>query len=222
MKQSGLFLFFTLFGIVSCSHFRGAIFTWAPGSDGTYIIVTFRISWRIGRAFCNDTMIADGTLISGEGTMTCFSGCTGNVGSLKFYCTDYKAEEWSFGRNSVIYVPPSSVKQFSFGFSGGNWIALLQGGGSWSLRATVDLSMRSDNGKINTSPTVEMPPVVNWQTGCSYNLTLPVADVDGDVVKCRWAKETEECGGVCQTFPGSKLDQVCFSRTILLTYTRWF
>lgn len=41
-----------------------------------------------------------------------------------------------------------------------------------------------------------------------YNLT--VQDDDGDIVKCRWSTNigNDECGGVCQTFPGSVLDEV--------------
>ena len=50
----------------------------------------------------------------------------------------------------------------------------------------------------------------------SNSLSIPrlsmcsaVNDVDGDIVRCRWAESTqEECGGVCQAFP-AELDQVC-------------
>ena len=35
-----------------------------------------------------------------------------------------------------------------------------------------------------------------------------VSDVDGDVVRCRWAESAQgECGGVCRLFPAT-LDQV--------------
>ena len=37
---------------------------------------------------------------------------------------------------------------------------------------------------------------------------LSVSDVDGDVVRCRWAESSDsECSGVCQTFPAT-LDEV--------------
>ena len=41
-------------------------------------------------------------------------------------------------------------------------------------------------------------------------IDIVVADDDGDVVRCRWAKSApfDECGGVCQTFIGSVLDEV--------------
>ena len=36
-----------------------------------------------------------------------------------------------------------------------------------------------------------------------------VFDVDGDIVRCRWAESDHgECGGVCQVFPAT-LDEVC-------------
>ncbi|XP_053395508.1 uncharacterized protein LOC123523804 [Mercenaria mercenaria] len=205
MKLSGLLLMCALNWIVYCSHFRGATFSWAPGKNGTYITITFRISWKIGSAACNDTTIADGNVI-GLGSMTCISGCSGSVGSLRFHCIDYSSGEYSSGINSVNYTPPSSVKQFIFGFSGGDWIDLRQGGGDWSFRTSVDLSVRSDPGKINSSPIVYMPPVLKLQTRCSYTLPLPVADVDGDVVKCRWAIGNE-CADVCQTFSGSVVNK---------------
>ena len=40
--------------------------------------------------------------------------------------------------------------------------------------------------------------------------TLLLADdVDGDEVRCRWARYfSEECSGVCSAFPGAILDEV--------------
>ena len=39
---------------------------------------------------------------------------------------------------------------------------------------------------------------------------IVVADDDGDVVRCHWAKSVpyDECSGVCQMFIGSVLDEV--------------
>ncbi|XP_053395370.1 mucin-like protein [Mercenaria mercenaria] len=82
----------------------------------------------------------------------------------------------------------------------------MSGGDNWALQATVDLVVRSDIGRINSSPTVDMPSILYWQTGCSYIYALPVYDVDGDVIKCRWASGSDECADVCQSFPGSSLD----------------
>ena len=44
---------------------------------------------------------------------------------------------------------------------------------------------------------------------CTLSHAL-VDDVDGDEVRCRWARSSNrECAGVCNAFPGAILDQVC-------------
>lgn len=35
-----------------------------------------------------------------------------------------------------------------------------------------------------------------------------VTDEDGDNIRCRWAKNSEECAGVCFGFVGATLDEV--------------
>ena len=43
---------------------------------------------------------------------------------------------------------------------------------------------------------------------CVSWLYLTVSDIDGDIVRCRWAESAQnECYGVCQAFPAT-LDQV--------------
>lgn len=59
-----------------------------------------------------------------------------------------------------------------FSFASSAWITLLSNGGSWSLKATVDLKPRQDTGRINTSPTVDIPPLVRLLSGCNYKLDL--------------------------------------------------
>ncbi|XP_052796583.1 sushi, von Willebrand factor type A, EGF and pentraxin domain-containing protein 1-like isoform X2 [Mya arenaria] len=202
-----LIIILAICSVVTGSHFRGAIIMWEPDSDS--ILIHFRISWR--RSFsssynCTDVTIASGTLI-GDSSMTCFSGCSDVVGSLEFYCTDFDTtEDWTTGINTVRFTP--SVSAFSFGFSSCCWINGLEaGGGSWSFKASVDLTLRSDTGLINRSPTVEMAPIVVLLQGCSYDLYLPVGDVDGDIVRCRWANAADECSGVCNVFANAVLDE---------------
>ncbi|XP_053395504.1 uncharacterized protein LOC123523715 isoform X3 [Mercenaria mercenaria] len=213
MNSLGLFIFFIGLTTVKCSHFGGGIFTWAPTDDGTQITVNFRISWAFYHANCDAQTVVNRSPLTSV-SMSCITGCSGTIGSLAFYCTDFKTGAWSSGMNSFTYNP--SVNQFTFGFQSSAWFSLQEGGSSWSLIATVDFEERSDTGKINSSPTVDMPPVLYWQHGCSYTFTLPVSDIDGDTVKCRWASSTKgECGGVCETFSGSVLDE----STCVITYT---
>ena len=65
------------------------------------IIVTHRIAWRIGTAFCDASTIASGNLIGEGGNFACTTGCSGSLGTTQFRCTDFNVdEEWSTGENS--------------------------------------------------------------------------------------------------------------------------
>lgn len=86
------------------------------------ITIRFRISWRrsSGGNWCDDDTISNHTL-TGSGHIECFSGCTGNVGSLAFLCTDYSTtDDWSSGRNDIIYTVSST--KFSFRYLQNNCI----------------------------------------------------------------------------------------------------
>ena len=58
-------------------------------------------------------------------------------------------------------------------FIGSAWIALVRGGGSWEIRVKGNLSPRSDNGRINSSPTTVVSPVYRLQHGATYTITIP-------------------------------------------------
>ncbi|KAH3836216.1 hypothetical protein DPMN_109587 [Dreissena polymorpha] len=193
---------------------------WEPDDTGPVIKVHFRISWRRSYSshyYCDDTIISNRTLI-GTDSMTCFSGCTGNVGSLQFLCTDYNTgnDDWTTGRNTITYTPGSTA--FTFGYTSCCWISTLVYGrdSDWRFQATVDMSVRNDTGIINRSPTVEMAPIAVLLSGCTYTIQLPVGDVDGDIVRCRWASGVlNECAGVCNAAPGATINQAQCS----ITYT---
>ena len=67
--------------------------------------------------------------------------------------------------------------------------------------------------------TLILTPIINgaFVMCCIYTFTnnvcvlwlyLTVSDIDGDIVRCRWAESAQnECYGVCQAFPAT-LDQV--------------
>ena len=47
--------------------------------------------------------------------------------------------------------------------------------------------------------------------------TFAVIDADGDDVRCRWAdKYDDECGGICETFPGAVLNAVGLGTFLVL------
>ncbi|XP_052774126.1 uncharacterized protein LOC128212825 isoform X1 [Mya arenaria] len=222
-------LLFTAVSEVEPSHFRGAIITWKPGENENEVIIDFRISWRMSdnRAFkCDDDVIANGTIIGG-GDIVCDGNCYGIIGQLFYRCTDYSiSEDWSSGRGRITETinPLDIFKPIRFVFTGNAWISTLNnGGGDWNLRVTAFLIARNDTNTINSSPTAEIAPIVRLQSGCNHTITVPVGDIDGDIVRCRWADTPEECGGVCNGLPNAELDNVTCSITYSTIYeTGWY
>ena len=70
------------------------------------IEISHRIAWRRSSGQgggCSQSTIDSGVLI-GSGTLYCRSGCSGSVGSMSYYCTDFStSEDWSAGERSYIY-----------------------------------------------------------------------------------------------------------------------
>ena len=66
-------------------------------------MVTHRIAWRrdsTAGGDCDANTTATGTLL-GEGTLVCRSGCSGNIGTLQYQCTDFSVtDNWSAGQGS--------------------------------------------------------------------------------------------------------------------------
>lgn len=63
------------------------------------------------------------------------------------------------------------IKVCVFRFSSSVWITLVHPGsqGSWSLRMTLDLSVRSDTGKINQSPVSSVASTIKLSQICSLS-----------------------------------------------------
>ena len=67
------------------------------------IVVTHRIAWRRGwpGTFCDASTVSAGTLIGPSGSFACDVGCSGNLGSVQFQCTDFSVDEdWSDGQGT--------------------------------------------------------------------------------------------------------------------------
>lgn len=64
--------------------------------------------------------------------------------------------------------------------------------GTLSVNAVINATyMRPETNMTNGSPVVTYPSVIIVQAGCQQVLQLPVYDPDGDLVRCRWAKQSE-------------------------------
>ena len=79
--------------------------------------ISHRIAWRrsSSSAFgCDSSTISSMLLIGGgSGVLTCRVGCSGNVGTMQYYCTDFSdSEDWSTGERSYTYTFASGVTYF--------------------------------------------------------------------------------------------------------------
>ena len=94
-------------------------------------------------------------------------------------------------------------------YASSDWVHLVVGGGGWEVRVKGNLTRRTDNGRVNTSPVTTFTPIVHLKHGFSHRIAIPHQDADQDIVRCRWAEEAQsECSGICRTFPGATLDGV--------------
>ena len=53
------------------------------------------------------------------------------------------------------------------------WISLVIGGTDWEFRVRGNLTYREDTGLVNSSPVVNIPPLVRIQQGCSHTIKIP-------------------------------------------------
>ena len=58
-------------------------------------------------------------------------------------------------------------------YSGGAWIYLVEGGGSWEVRVKGNLTARPDTGVVNSSPISSMSPIVRLLHGCNHSIVIP-------------------------------------------------
>lgn len=65
------------------------------------------MSWRRSsgsRHYCTDEDIAEGNMLTGEGSLQC--SCSGLNQQLSYVCTDFsEAEDWTSGVSSALYQP---------------------------------------------------------------------------------------------------------------------
>ena len=99
----------------------------------------------------------------------------------------------------VVYV--------NYSFSSCCWISLSRGGSNWLVSTNVNLTRRSDNGRINSSPISRSAAFVRFHEGCPQSIRIPTEDPDGDVVRCRHATYSESYK-YDYSFPYGVLDEV--------------
>ncbi|KAK2559237.1 Integrin beta-like protein A [Acropora cervicornis] len=206
------------------THFRHAIITWAPANSySNTLILRFRMAFR--RSFsssynCDQSIINSGALRGSGGSWIarCSSGSCGSrtIANTGFQCTDFSVDEdWTMGENNFTYTFPSVSKEWVVSYQGCCWISSLvkYPDGNWLVSTTVNLTRRSDTGRINSSPVSKSPAIIRFKEGCPQSFRIPVEDPDDDVVKCRWATYSESSRQT-DSFPHGVIDE----RACLLQY----
>ncbi len=222
--------------MIDGTHFLGGTITWCPlnaSATGTPVAIVIKQTyiWTYSVIPCTNTMITNNQLVPNYGplatiTLNCIANCgSGSVGYVSPnvipYCVDFSAPLGiTVGqRSDIVYLQAGD--DFSVAYQSNAWRPLATASGAvWSVSSTINVEPRSDNGLYNNAPvTTVMSPifiVVNQPT----MIDVPLADADGDILRCRWATTSngiDECGGVCPPAslpPATVIDPNC---TIIIT-----
>ncbi|XP_035984927.1 uncharacterized protein LOC110367659 [Fundulus heteroclitus] len=179
------------------SHYRGAIVTYYPKeifSDGSVSVV---LRYKYNFLTCQDGSFA----------------CTGNCGteSVILSNTNFEQVTDSWCQSEKITsrsLPNNSPFQLAFDSSG--WFSNKNGIVGWRAVANVELRIRSDTNKPNSSPQTTMFPALRVPSNCPRNINLLAFDPDGDEVKCKYANlSLTECASPCTPPPVLSLSSTC-------------
>ena len=215
-----LLLLLALTLTVDASHFLGGTITWRPlnaSAKGTpvAIVITQTYSWTYSLGMCTSAMIAAHQLVPLSGIyntssqqLICIANCTtGAVGytpiPVSSFCTDFSAPVGTtVGQRSDTLLLQSG-DDFSAAYQYHYWRNLTSGSNLyWSLSTHIDLKPRSDNGLYNNAPVATVMSPIYIVVGKPTVIQIPVADADGDTLRCRWATSSngvDECAGICPT-----------------------
>ena len=74
-------------------------------TNSLQVEITHRIAWRKTHTQCTQASIDAATLLDrGSGRLVCRSGCSGNIGDLSYFCTDFsETDNWSAGERTYSY-----------------------------------------------------------------------------------------------------------------------
>ena len=219
MKSSLLLIWWTmsLLCTIEASHFRGGYISWktttADQTNASKVNITIQQTywWIYGRFNC-------AALIGDPGFLNCLAlSCSdyrNNSISIRAPCIDFDIGLDVSVAQSNTAVAVATGSRLVIGYQGSAWLSLVVNPSSnYGLVTLIDLSVRTDNGRINSSPTSTMIALVTVIPNVQQTLRIPMQDIDSDVVKCRWASNNtslgsriiDECRGACRNVPGAVL-----------------
>ncbi|XP_063800729.1 uncharacterized protein LOC134968978 [Pseudophryne corroboree] len=80
------------------------------------------------------------------------------------------------------------------------WVSNLYSVSGWQLTSSVDLGIRSDTKKPNSSPVTTTIPIIRIPQNCATTVSLLAHDSDGDSVRCRYGYRYGECSSCYSLF----------------------
>jgi hypothetical protein len=209
--------FYTLFIIVvHGTHFLGGTITWRPlnaSATGTPVAIVITQTYLFNYAVmqCTNAMILNNSFVPNyasiaSGILQCVTNCgSGAVGytniSVYPHCTDFSIPGITIvgQRSDTVYL--QSNDNFSASFIDQAWRPLATvASGSWALSTLINVVPRSDTGLYNNAPVATMMSPIFVPYNIPFTIQVPVADADGDPLRCRWATNTngvDECNSVC-------------------------
>ena len=212
-----IFCFLSAISTVRTSHFRGGYLSWETvlpnATNATMVTINLQqtYSWTYTRYNCS-------SLVGDLDSLICISSnCSNYVSSMtttQASCISYDVGLDISTGQSITPLTLLAGSQLILSYRSNAWLSLVQSTSlRYSLITFIDLRVRSDNGRINSSPTSTMIALVTVLTSSQQILRIPVADIDSDIIKCRWANDSsviantvvDECDGICYNIPGAQL-----------------
>lgn len=223
MNQITLILVFQITRVFS-THFRGGSISIRPIEANDHnVTVEFStyFAWRRdydSSTFCDDLMIGNKSRFAPNLNIFCDKGCFQQneiIGNTSIVCTSYsETDNWSLGQNTFNYTLPKN-SSVELSFKGNFWIELVSLGtdrhnAHWEIRAKYNTTIRNDTNRLNTSPITLIPPIIRVQIGKKHTIKIPTADLDDDLVKCRWSDSAnKECASICHSIKNANLSSNC-------------
>ena len=138
--------------------------------------------------------------------LECIYNCaTGAIGypniSVIPRCTDFSvaAGITTGQRLDTVYLDIND--DFAAAFRDSSWRPLAtDANAGWAISTRIIVKPRIDTGYFNSAPVATVMSPINIPYNKSISITIPVADADGDTLRCRWANKSNginECRDVC-------------------------
>ncbi|CAF1666218.1 unnamed protein product, partial [Adineta ricciae] len=209
-------LYSALISVADGNHFLGGTISWRPlntSATGSPVAITIiqTYSWTYSFIPCTQATVASNAYVPSYGglaaeVLECIYNCaTGAIGypniSVIPRCTDFSvaAGITTGQRSDTVYLDIND--DFAAAFRDSSWRPLAtNANASWAISTRIIVKPRTDTGYFNSAPVATVMSPINIPYNKSISITIPVADADGDTLRCRWANKSNginECRGVC-------------------------